>query len=764
MTNNIIKVINFIIESIILLIIFLVPLYFSFYYQSFPLFSLDRAVLFKIFVEALTVLSLIKIILSKRILIYTEYKYFILPIVFFVILALITIFSIDPYKSFWGSYIRQQGLFLYLHYFLFFCVLGSFLADKRKIKRIINTILLGSLIVSLYGIMQWLGFEFINWQESYSQSRIISTLGQPVFLGNYLLLVIFLSLYKVIINKRFIFRSFYILLFLLQFFCLIFTYSRGAWLGFIFGVCFGILLYLYIKKKSFIKSAVILLLITIVVLSSFLLIINFSNSFEDSLFVFKVKSITNFKFGSLAMRLETWKASLAAISKSPLVGYGLEDQHEVLVGYYNPMWSVYEDINTASDRAHNLILDLMLEGGIVLLIVYLLLVLYFFRKVVCYLKKQNKEINWILFFLIAGLAAYHFSLLFSFSIIETNVIFWLYIGIIAAILSNYKEGVIVDLGKAKKIYYVLFIYSSIILCGFIIYFIIDNVNDLKADYYFKKARAHYLNSGNFSEMYKNYVLAINLNQKQEYYRWFFVNDSMETLRSVGSDEYRKKVLNYIEIIRKIDEDRQDNFSRLIIKAKVLTMLGKYEDIKYFKEAEESYKELISLSSFFPDSYKSWGGMYFLAGDYEKAIVINNEALSVLPKETLFLISYQQHKEKLNNFKLDIYEKLAISYLELENYDKSLENYTKIIKLNPYRLDVYRKIADINYFKGNIEKAIWYNKRGMMLESNNYNWPLAISLLYKEIDDLNKTSEFAQKALLLDPENQKIKNLIEVIDL
>jgi len=411
MKEKLVKIINITIESGILFIVFFVPLYFSFFYQTNPLFSLDRVVLFRVIIEFLLILILIKILIEKKIIFISERKYTYYPILFFIALSLAAFLSKDPHISFWGSYVRQEGLFTYLHYFLFFIIIIFYLKSKKQAERIVNMILIGSFLVSAYGILQAIGIEFISWQkELISGQRVVSTMGQPVFLANYLLLVIFLTVYKIIslrgrneqgeeyiitlfnkdhlrqnlpaggkakgvgeflswrIGNNFIFIIIYSLLLFFQLLCLVLTYTRGAWVGFSFGIFFSLFLYFLLVKNNFFKNILIFLAIAAIIGSIFLFIgLKYGNS-PDNLFAARIRSLADFKSGSSGMRLETWKASVDAIVKSPLVGYGPENEHDTLVKYYQSKWSVYEKINTSPDRAHNIVFDLLLNGGIILFI------------------------------------------------------------------------------------------------------------------------------------------------------------------------------------------------------------------------------------------------------------------------------------------------------------------------------------------------------------------------------------------------------------
>ncbi|MCK5061123.1 hypothetical protein KAR28_01075, partial [Candidatus Parcubacteria bacterium] len=148
MTNKIIKIIDRVIEGLIYLIVAMVPLYFAILYRDFSVFSLDKTVLFCVGVEIIFVFWILKILISKKFSFYAgKTSLVVLPFIIFYIIACLV--SIDPGVSFWGSYWRQQGLFVYLHYFMFFLVLISSIREKQKIIRIGRAIIFSSLLVSI---------------------------------------------------------------------------------------------------------------------------------------------------------------------------------------------------------------------------------------------------------------------------------------------------------------------------------------------------------------------------------------------------------------------------------------------------------------------------------------------------------------------------------------------------------------------------------------------------------------------------------------
>jgi len=376
--------------------------------------------------------------------------------------------------------------------------------------------------------------------------------------------------------------------------------------------------------------------------------------------------------------------------------------------------------------------------------------------------KEKGKINLLIFFVLASVISYHISLFFSFSIIETNVFFWLFIGIVVTLLNDFKQAEIISFFDFKKFYYLLFFFLAIILSGFLVYSMVFNINALRADYFFKKARTGYY-AEKYLDMFNGYTTTLKLNSKEEYYQWFYVNDLVESLEKVNSDKYRESVLNHIEGAN-FEGSLKNNFSSLFVKVKLYSALGKYRDKKYFSLAERAFNELIKISPYFPDLYNLGGRMYFMEGDYNKAIEMYEQALAVssLNDHELYYQKYWQHRDQVIGYAMNIYDNILESYEKLGDYNMQIKFYNNILSLNPYRLGVYKKMANIYYKKGDFDKAILYNNRGYRLNSNDYSWPFSIALLYKEKGNKKESLYYAKKALDIKGDDIDIKNLIKEI--
>jgi len=179
-----------------LLVFGLCPIFFSLICYSD--FVISQYFLFCLLTEVILFFWLIKLILtfgssaSNWKLSFRANARVILPaLIFIIVLGLATLFSQSPYRSFWGSYSRKMGYLVWLHFFAFFLIIFFNLKNKIQIKRILKAILFSSLVVIIYGFCQFLGFDFVDWHEPASVTfRIFSTIGQPNFLGSWLLLIV----------------------------------------------------------------------------------------------------------------------------------------------------------------------------------------------------------------------------------------------------------------------------------------------------------------------------------------------------------------------------------------------------------------------------------------------------------------------------------------------------------------------------------------------------------------------------------------------
>ena len=113
------------------------------------------------------------------------------------IVLLSSIFSIAPAVSWWGLYTRAQGTIAFFCYILLFLIAVAELRSAAQLRRLQFTIILASFPVSGYAILQFLRVDPIPWSNAILD-RSSGSMGNPIFLGGYLAMVIPLTLCRLI--------------------------------------------------------------------------------------------------------------------------------------------------------------------------------------------------------------------------------------------------------------------------------------------------------------------------------------------------------------------------------------------------------------------------------------------------------------------------------------------------------------------------------------------------------------------------------------
>src|SRR5580658_9320012 len=168
-----------------------------------------------------------------------------LPMLTCVCLAAISLvsalFSVDPFTSFFGRFQWKEGWFDLCSLMLFFLATAGALQSREQRDRLLTTLLVASLPVSICAILQ-------HHRLAEDQGRAYSTLGFAIFLGDYLAPLIPLTLWRLAGRWRSAWSSpdgrkaktvgalAYVLLAALQTYALFLTNSRGSSLALLGGL------------------------------------------------------------------------------------------------------------------------------------------------------------------------------------------------------------------------------------------------------------------------------------------------------------------------------------------------------------------------------------------------------------------------------------------------------------------------------------------------------------------------------------------------
>lgn len=236
---------------------------------------------------------------------------------------LATIFSVDPRQSLWGT-ITRQGALTVLFLVLFFILIADALRSSLQVDRLVTTLIVVSVPVAIYGWLQYFGLDPLEW-ETTSLSPVHSTVGYSLFLGAFLAMVIPFTLFRIFggqADGRY--RPFpFVLILVLQVCCLLFTLSRGAWLGLLGGcmVFLWLLAYRWQGKRLFLISVFVLVAGSLLLFSmnqgSVLPAFTGQNGISDAI-VAETRKVSD------SDRMMIWINTLPMITRRLLFGYGPE--------------------------------------------------------------------------------------------------------------------------------------------------------------------------------------------------------------------------------------------------------------------------------------------------------------------------------------------------------------------------------------------------------------------------------------------------------
>lgn len=241
------------------------PVFFNVYSQR--VFEPDKLTTLRALATIMAVFWLIRFIEGWR------HKKTLLPFTWrtpLVLVALVTmgvyvlssLFSLVPYTSFVGSYQRLQGTYTLFAYLVIFFALLTGLHTREQLNRLITVLILNSLPVALYGIIQRNGLDPLPWAGDV-QRRVAANMGNAIFVAAYLIMIAPLTGAKIVESFQDILRrepsrvtdilraAGYIFIFVVQVLTIIYSQSRGPFLGIGLALLlFPYLLFLLLQRQA----------------------------------------------------------------------------------------------------------------------------------------------------------------------------------------------------------------------------------------------------------------------------------------------------------------------------------------------------------------------------------------------------------------------------------------------------------------------------------------------------------------------------------
>ncbi len=645
--------------------------------------------------------------------------------ILFWVVSLISAFAgVNAWRSMWGNFERMGGVYYLAHLtLLYFYVVLLGQQNPKFVRWFLQTIVGMASLFSLYGVMVWVtGNHFILNDPSYP--RISATFGNPIFLGSFLILPMFLTMMFALQAEKRAWAAWYWVLAALQLWGIFLSATRGALVGLVAGLFCSAVLYLIFAKNRHariyggsIMGAGILALV---------LLYAFHSKLPTT---WEIGRIFNLNDTNAQARVIQWKTALKGVKDHPLFGVGSENYYVISNKYYNPQ--IYNYDRSWFDKPHNYLLEVLTTNGVVGFAVYtsiLLLVLYALYK--GFRAEFFGTAEWAL--LSGGFIAYTIQNLFVFDTIPAGLMFFSFVAFAAYLWhetdqpANAKQaqpkrdtGSIGLASAAAGLLAVAAVYAVFVtnvsqgsIGKNINYgYAYTNVDPVKAEQYFENATGAPLNffKQETGSRYADYASSIFNYIGQGSVNQAFVDKAMQ-----NAIDYNESVMDQIG---NDPTTLQKLASMYIIKA----IVDKQQTIN--PRAEELLAKCMELAPGRPEPIMAMARLRIYQNNTAAAANLLTDLVKSIPNnqdaklQLAMIENYTGKKDEAAKLAQSVIDSgyasmrasdidwLARYYVEQKDYPKADAVYVYMTKLEPNNVQIYFQIAQYYAASGRIEQAL-----------------------------------------------------------
>ncbi len=693
----------------------LTPLVFSerFFYG----FIVPKTVYFRIIVEITLVLYLVLILNFPKY--RPKFNVLLISLSIFVLITIVSsLLGVDFQRSFWSTYEREVGIFTLLHLYSYFIILVSVFKNREEWERL----LLGSVFVgAICSLTAIVGGTL----ESGSMSKGGGTVGNTSFLASYLLFNVFFALY-LFDKKKFSLVGILSLLSLVIMMVIIFQAgARAAALSFFGGLAFLFLSLLFFSGRKKLKILSFVLSLTLIV---FFLGTYFYNS--------QFQTIVNSHLNTMKARYLVWGMALKGFLEKPILGWGLENFNFVFAKHFDPRLFLGEYGGEIwFDRTHNILLEKMINSGVVGLVSYLsvlfVAVYYLFKKSI---KKENVNGNLIL---ISLLLAYFIQNMTVFDIISSHLTFFLLLAFIYYL--NEENGEEREFSNFSFSLKGFVYFLALIFIGFSFYF--GNIQTLQGS-------ANALNFFLFSET-EDKIYFYNKSLKPIRYNFEISRQFVNIIPSQsGNKESLKEAYSLIEkeIEKNLEESPLTLSSYYPLARTYLRHYRLGEDNNKLELAENTIQKAIEISPRNPQGYWLLADLRAFQNRIDEQVRSLEMALNLEPR-----IARSHWFLFVHYFQEEDYEKCWEVIEKAEQYNLNLADWEPNLVLHVYE------------YMNQYEKVIPIYQEILIEDSSRADIWFKLSVAFFNLGEQEKAQATAQRALELNPEMEtQMKDLIDIL--
>lgn len=560
----------------------------------------------------------------------------------------------DIRESIFNNFERMDGWITFAFLFAFFFITVSVMKVKENWNKLFFTQIISSLVLFLIasGKIFDLGINV----------RIDGTLGNPIYLAIILLFSLFFAFYLLFENYSKNIKYFLGVSIFINSVGVFMTGTRGAMLGiFVALVLVFILFLIKFWKIAKVRNSILIFFVILILAPTLLFVFKDTNFVKSNGTLNRLTQI-NIVEGTGYARFINWGIALESVKERPIFGWGHGGYMYAFDKHYDPRMFEQEPF---FDRAHNIVLDTLIHGGILALLAYFSLLGF----AVYYLFK-NRELKIEQKFIFLGLlVSYFVQNLFVFDNITSYILFVYVLAFSIYYLPN--RDIKFEIGK---LFLPIFIIISIPTFLYTIYFPwTSNTNLLKSIQFFNKD-----SNGQVVLMYKNGVKDNHLFLKKALTNNFTGINEIVFASTQSSDQLFRVQTDNTEIKQDIN-----NYANYLL--------------------EQVENELKNYPNSSRTKYLA-GSFYARIGNLERAEKLLEEAVNISPNRQLYLSMLSAIKGALKKEQEQIEILQKIYELEKTN-DKAWIDY--VVNLNKINSEKFKEEILKAQEENKIERLIKY---------------------------------------------------------
>jgi O-antigen ligase len=329
----------------------------------------------------------------------------------------------DLFTAFMGDSLRRNGFITYISLSIVMLTTAIYFRIT-SIKRLSLYALITGTLLTIYGLMQISGVDFIEWNNPYN--AIISTVGNPNFAAA-IMAIMAIIIFAPALNSDFskAIRASSLILTCIIIYTIYLSNARQGLLTFLIGSGIYIIVWSFIKSKKlgyiFATGGII-------------------TSIFSVLGMLQIGPLTNLLYkGSVTVRGYYWDAGIKMVQSNPIFGVGSDSYGNYFKEFRDMSYPLKYGFGITSSNAHNLPIQIFATLGIFAGITYLLLLLYIFQLGIKLIKSKQGNDRLLVTSIFSAWLAYHAQSIISIDNIGISIWGWMLGGAIVGLSIDDKK-------------------------------------------------------------------------------------------------------------------------------------------------------------------------------------------------------------------------------------------------------------------------------------------------------------------------------------